>query len=171
MIEACIALGSNLGDRRGHLRGALQELRALGRLRAVSPLFETEPVGLREQPRFLNAVALVETELAARELLDRLLEIEARHGRARREKDGPRTLDLDLLSYGGQVIREPGLEVPHPRLQERRFVLAPMAAVAAAWRHPLLGKTVAELLAELGDPAEVLEAECAAWAEDVISRG
>lgn len=169
MIEACIGLGSNLGDRREHLRGALLEMRALGRVRAVSPLFETEPVGLREQPRFLNAVAVLETELAARELLARLLEIEARHGRVRREKDGPRTLDLDLLSYGGEVIRAPGLEVPHARLHERRFVLAPMAAVAAAWRHPLLGKTVAEMLADAGDPAEVLEVESAAWAADVIS--
>lgn len=169
MIEACIGLGSNLGDRRGHLRGALLEMRALGRLRAVSPLFETEPVGLREQPRFLNAVVLLETELAAHELLGRLLEIEARHGRVRREKDGPRTLDLDLLSYGGQVISEPGLAVPHPRLQERRFVLAPMAAVAGAWRHPLLRKTVAEMLAELGDAEEALEVESAAWAADLIS--
>ena len=169
MIEACIGLGSNLGDRRGHLRGALLEMRALGRLRAVSPLFETEPVGLREQPRFLNAVAVLDTELGARELLGRLLEIEARHGRVRREKDGPRTLDLDLLSYGGQAIREEGLEVPHPRLHERRFVLAPMAAVAPGWRHPLLGKTAAEMLAELGDPAEVLEVESAGWAEGVVS--
>jgi len=169
VIEACIGLGSNLGDRRGHLRGALLEMRALGRLRAVSPLFETEPVGLREQPRFLNAVAVLDTELGARELLGRLLEIEARHGRVRREKDGPRTLDLDLLSYGGQAIREEGLEVPHPRLHERRFVLAPMAAVAPGWRHPLLGKTAAEMLAELGDPAEVLEVESAGWAEGVVS--
>jgi len=169
VIEGCIGLGSNLGDRRAHLRGGLLEMRALGRLRAVSPLFETEPVGLREQPRFLNAVALLDTELTARELLGRLLEIEARHGRVRSGKDRPRTLDLDLLFYGGQVIREPGLEAPHPRLHGRRFVLAPMAAVAPAWRHPLRGKTVAEMLAELGGRAGVEEVESAAWAADLIS--
>ncbi|MFZ5927123.1 MAG: 2-amino-4-hydroxy-6-hydroxymethyldihydropteridine diphosphokinase [Acidobacteriota bacterium] len=169
MVEACIALGSNLGARRAFLRGALEEMRALGRLRAVSPLYETEPVGLRRQPPFLNAVALMDTALEARGLLRRLLEIEARHGRVRREKDGPRTLDLDLLFYGGEVIREPGLEVPHPRLHERRFVLAPLAAVAPRWCHPLVGKTVTEMLGELEDAAGVLEVESAAWAEDLIS--
>lgn len=169
MVEACIALGSNLGARRALLRGALEEMRALGRLRAVSPLYETEPVGLREQPAFLNAAALMETAIEPRVLLDSLLEIEARHGRVRGEKDGPRTLDLDLLFFGGEVIREPGLEVPHPRLHERRFVLAPMAAVAPGWRHPLLGKTVAEMLAELEDAAGVLEVASAGWAADLIS--
>jgi 2-amino-4-hydroxy-6-hydroxymethyldihydropteridine diphosphokinase len=146
-------------------------MRALGRLAAVSPLYETEPVGLREQPRFLNAAAVIETTLAARELLGRLLEIEATHGRVRRQKDGPRTLDLDLLFYGDEVIREPGLEVPHPRLHERRFVLAPLAAVAPAWRHPVLGRTVAELLAEAEAGAGVAEVESAEWAADLLNPG
>lgn len=153
------------------MRGALAGMRALGRLVAVSPLYETEPVGLREQPRFLNAAAVIETTLTARELLGRLLEIEAAHGRVRRQKDGPRTLDLDLLFYGGEVIREPGLEVPHPRLHERRFVLAPLAAVAPGWRHPVLGRTVAELLAEAEAGEGVAEVESAEWAADVLNPG
>lgn len=169
MIEAGIGLGSNLGDRREHLREALRELRALGRLRAVSPLFETEPVGLREQPSFLNAAALLETGLGARDLLEELLAIEARRGRARREKDGPRTLDLDLLFYGSEVIGEAGLEVPHPRMHGRRFVLAPLAAVAPGWRHPVLRMTVEEMLSRLDDPAAVVELGSAAWAADLVS--
>lgn len=169
MIEAGVALGSNLGDRRNHLREALRELRALGRLRAVSPLFETEPVGLREQPPFLNAVAVLETGLGARALLQALLSIEARRGRVRREKDGPRTLDLDLLFYGDEVIRESGLEVPHPRMHERRFVLEPLVAVAPGWRHPVLGLTVQELLVRLDDPAGVAELVGAEWAADLVS--
>jgi 2-amino-4-hydroxy-6-hydroxymethyldihydropteridine diphosphokinase len=89
----------------------------------------------------------------------------------RRQKDGPRTLDLDLLFYGGEVIREPGLEVPHPRLHERRFVLAPLAAVAPGWRHPVLGRTVAELLAEAEAGEGVAEVESAEWAADVLNPG
>lgn len=169
MVEAGVALGSNLGDRRNHLREALRALRSLGRLRAVSPLFETEPVGLREQPPFLNAAALLETGLEARALLQALLAIEARRGRVRRAKDGPRTLDLDLLFYGEEVIRESGLEVPHPRMHERRFVLEPLVSVAPGWRHPVLGLTVRELLVRLDDPAGVAELEGAEWAADVVS--
>jgi 2-amino-4-hydroxy-6-hydroxymethyldihydropteridine diphosphokinase len=169
VIEACIALGSNLGNRRAHMRGALREMARLGRLRAVSPLYETEPVGMAGQPRFLNAAARLETALGARELLGALLDIEARHGRVRVEKNGPRTLDLDLLFYGGQTTREPGLEVPHPRLHERRFVLAPLAAIAPGWRHPVLGRTVEELLESLADAAGVVLVESADWAADRIN--
>ncbi|MGQ9916532.1 MAG: 2-amino-4-hydroxy-6-hydroxymethyldihydropteridine diphosphokinase [Bryobacteraceae bacterium] len=171
MVEACVGLGSNLGDRRGHLRAALAEMRRAGRLLAVSPLYETEPVGLRDQPLFLNAVARLETELAARQLLEQLLDIEAERGRARREKDGPRTLDLDLLLYGDEVIGEGGIAVPHPRMHLRRFVLAPLAAVAPGWRHPLLGKTVEELLVSVEDRAGVAEVEDARWGADLLSPG
>ncbi len=164
-----MALGSNLGDRRGHLRAALVALRRAGRLLAVSPLYETEPVGLREQPAFLNAVVKLETALPARELLRTLLEAEAERGRVRREKDGPRTLDLDLLLYGEEVIEEEGIAVPHPRMHLRRFVLAPLAAVAPGCRHPLLGKTVEELLAGLEDSAVVAEVEDARWGADLLN--
>lgn len=170
MAEAWIGLGSNLGDRRGHLRAALRGLAELGRVRAVSALYETEPVGLRAQPEFLNAVALLETELAARALLEGLLDIEARCGRVRtEEKNGPRTLDLDLLLYGEAVIDETGLEVPHPRLHERRFVLEPLASLAPALRHPRLGRTASELLAELRDASAVRRVEGPEWAADLVS--
>ncbi|MCS7043030.1 MAG: 2-amino-4-hydroxy-6-hydroxymethyldihydropteridine diphosphokinase [Bryobacteraceae bacterium] len=171
MVEAWIGLGSNLGDRRARLRSALASLARLGRLRAVSPLYETEPVGLREQPPFLNAVACLETELGPRALLDALLAIEAGQGRVRGEKYGPRTLDLDLLFYGDAVIGEPGLEVPHPRLQERRFVLEPLAAVAPALSHPGLGCTAGELLASLRDEAAVRMLEGPEWAAGLLSPG
>lgn len=171
MVEVCVGLGSNLGDRRGHLRAALAEMRRAGRLLVVSPLYETEPVGLREQPLFLNAVAKLETELAARQLLEQLLEIEAERGRVRDEKDGPRTLDLDLLLYGDEVIEEEGIAVPHARMHLRRFVLTPLAAVAPGWRHPLLGKTVEELLASVEDRAGVAEVEDARWGADLLSPG
>jgi 2-amino-4-hydroxy-6-hydroxymethyldihydropteridine diphosphokinase len=153
------------------LRAALGELRRAGRVVAVSPLYETEPVGLREQPSFLNAVARIGTALPPRDLLRELLAIETSQGRVRREKDGPRTLDLDLLSYGDAVIEEEGLTVPHPRLHLRRFVLVPLAAVAPGWRHPVLGRTVAELLAAVEDRAEVREAEDARWGADLVSPG
>jgi 2-amino-4-hydroxy-6-hydroxymethyldihydropteridine diphosphokinase len=127
MKVAYIGLGANLGDREENLRAALERLAELGPLR-VSSFRETDPVGVTDQPRFVNAVAELETGLGARDLLERLLEIERQLGRDRsgEERWGPRTIDLDLLLYGGDVIDEPGLSVPHPRLAERRFVLEPL---------------------------------------------
>jgi 2-amino-4-hydroxy-6-hydroxymethyldihydropteridine diphosphokinase len=124
---AYIGLGSNLGDREENLRAALERLAELGALR-VSSVRETDPVGFTDQPRFVNAVAQLETDLGAGALLGRLLEIERELGRdrSREERWGPRMIDLDLLLYGGEVIDEPGLTVPHPRLAERRFVLEPL---------------------------------------------
>ena len=125
-----MGLGSNLGDREATLRQALDLLaREPGvELRRVSTFRETEPVGFLDQPRFLNAAAEVETELPATELLARLLDVERRLGRVRGgPRFGPRTIDLDLLLYGEETIREPGLTVPHPRLHERRFALEPLA--------------------------------------------
>ena len=133
MTRAYVGLGANLGDRERTLRAAVDALAGEAgiELVAVSTLRETEPVGVADQPRFLNGAAELETSLAARELLERLLAVERRFGRVRSSGEhGPRTLDLDLLLYGDEVIGEPGLTVPHPRLHERRFVLEPLAELA-----------------------------------------
>jgi 2-amino-4-hydroxy-6-hydroxymethyldihydropteridine diphosphokinase len=150
--RAYVGLGSNLGDREQTLRAALDELAADPAVEvvAISTLIDTEPVGLTAQPRFLNGVAAVETELSARELLGLLLELERRFGRVRDgvPPQGPRTLDLDLLLYGDARIDEPGLRVPHPRLHERDFVLSPLAEVAPGLEVPGRGR-VEDLLARL----------------------
>jgi 2-amino-4-hydroxy-6-hydroxymethyldihydropteridine diphosphokinase len=133
VIRAYVGLGANLGDRERTLREAVEALGAEKGIEvvSVSTLRDTEPVGVGEQPRFLNGAAELETTLTARELLDRLLAVEQRFGRVRTSGEhGPRTLDLDLLLYGDEAIDEPGLTVPHPRLHERRFVLEPLAELA-----------------------------------------
>ncbi len=150
--RAYVALGSNLGDREGMLRAAVRALAGEQAIDvvAVSTLRETEPVGVVDQPRFLNGVVALETDLPARELLDVLLALELRFGRVREgvPPQGPRTLDLDLLVYGDTQIDEPGLHVPHPRLHERRFVLEPLAELAPELE--LAGRgTVREILARL----------------------
>lgn len=129
-----VALGSNLGDRERHIRAALEELAEAGDVRVIrcSALHETEPVGgPAGQGPYLNAVAEVDTALPPRELLNRLLAVEARHGRRRAERCGSRTLDLDLLLYRERVIDEPELTVPHPRMWERAFVMEPLAEIRA----------------------------------------
>jgi 2-amino-4-hydroxy-6-hydroxymethyldihydropteridine diphosphokinase len=130
VARAYVGLGANLGDREAMLRSALEQLRDEPdvRVTAVSTFLDTAPVGIVDQPRFLNAAAAVETDLGARGLLDRLLGIERRLGRTRAgPRFGPRTIDLDLLLYGDEQIDEPGLQVPHPRLHERLFALEPLA--------------------------------------------
>ena len=152
MIRAYVALGSNLGDREGTLRAALEALAAEPGIDvvAVSRFYDTEPVGYLDQPRFLNGAAAIDTELPAGELLQRLLAVELRFGRRREDvpAQGPRTLDLDLLLYGEAEIDEPGLRIPHPRLHERRFVLEPLADLDPALEVPGKGQ-VQEILARL----------------------
>jgi 2-amino-4-hydroxy-6-hydroxymethyldihydropteridine diphosphokinase len=130
-VRAAVALGSNLDDPEGQVRHGFANLAALPQTRvaARSALYRTAPVGFADQPAFVNACALVETGLSARELLEGLLAIEKQHGRVRNFPNGPRTLDLDIVLYGGAVIDEPGLTVPHPRAHERAFVLAPLVDV------------------------------------------
>jgi 2-amino-4-hydroxy-6-hydroxymethyldihydropteridine diphosphokinase len=157
-VSACIALGSNLGDREAHLAAAIAALRREPGIEvvAVSFLYETDPVGPPPQGPYLNAAVRVNTELAPRGLLDCLLQIEAAAGRRRsRERYAPRTLDLDLLLYGDERIDEPGLVVPHPRLHERTFVLEPLCDVAAERVHPVLHETIENLARRVRDPAAV----------------
>jgi 2-amino-4-hydroxy-6-hydroxymethyldihydropteridine diphosphokinase len=142
---AYVGLGSNLGDREATIRAAVA---ALPGVVALSELRETEPVGLVDQPLFLNGAARLETELSARQLLDELLAIERELGRERRERWGPRTIDLDLLLYGDEIVDEPGLSVPHPRLHERRFALEPLAELDPELVIPARG-AVSALLAAL----------------------
>jgi 2-amino-4-hydroxy-6-hydroxymethyldihydropteridine diphosphokinase len=152
MARAFVALGSNLGDREGTLRAAVGRLRGLPHTEvvAVSRLRHTEPVGYVDQPRFLNGAVELETQLEPRELLDALLGLERAFGRDRTGvvPQGPRTLDLDLLLYGAEQISEPGLEVPHPRLHERAFVLEPLSDLDPGLEVPGKG-TVQALLARL----------------------
>lgn len=155
MATAYVALGSNLGDRAGHLRRALEALRATPDVTRVEPsrVYETAPVGPAPQGPFLNAVARVETTLPPRALLDRLLAVERAEGRVRTgERWGPRTLDLDLLVYGEAVVSQPGLELPHPRLHERPFVLEPLAEIEPDLVHPTRGETVRALAARVREP-------------------
>jgi 2-amino-4-hydroxy-6-hydroxymethyldihydropteridine diphosphokinase len=157
-VTAYLALGANLGDRQGQLQGARAALAATDGIRvtAASPLYETGAVGGPPgQPLYLTAVLRVETTLSCRALLERCLAVEARFGRRRLEQWGPRTLDIDLLFYGGAAVDEPGLVVPHPRLHQRRFVLTPLADLAPELHHPALGRSVLQLLTALGNGESV----------------
>jgi 2-amino-4-hydroxy-6-hydroxymethyldihydropteridine diphosphokinase len=152
---AAIALGSNLasryGDREANLREAIRRAGELGEVRAVSSFYDTAPVGMTEQPRFLNAAMLLETELGPVELMRALMGIERAMGRERSrvEAKGPRVIDLDLLLMGDVVIASEELTLPHPAMAERRFVLEPLAEIAGEMVEPVSGKTVGEMLAGL----------------------
>ncbi len=144
---AAIALGSNLGDRQAHLELALDAIARTPNitLASHSQFYETVAVG-PPQPNYLNACVLISTQLTPEELLNTLLQIELQLGRIRRERWGPRTLDLDILLFADQVIRRPELQIPHPRMHERAFVLVPLAEIAPHWVEPVSGLAIAQLL-------------------------
>jgi 2-amino-4-hydroxy-6-hydroxymethyldihydropteridine diphosphokinase len=147
MKTVYLSLGSNVGGREGHLQAALDALHAPDlAVRRVSPVYETEPVDVREQPWFLNLVVEAETSLFPMQLLARVAKVERKLGRRRSVPKGPRTIDIDILLYGSAVVRTPALEIPHPRMHERRFVLAPLADLAPELRHPVTRRTVREML-------------------------
>ncbi len=156
MPTAYIALGSNLGDRTQALSSSIIQLSSLGRVAALSSLYETEPVGYHDQPAFLNAVVALETQLEPLPLLRGLLAIERQLGRDRSQgpSKGPRTLDLDLLLMGDWIVAGGELSLPHPALAQRRFVLAPLAEIAPELRHPETNLAMADLLALLPDEGE-----------------
>ena len=149
MARAYLGLGSNLGNRLGHLQFGLRELARCGSVLARSPVIETEPVDCPGGGAFLNACVCLDTALEPNALLATALRIERARGRRRRSRKEPRLLDIDLLLVDDIVICEPGLTLPHPRMQDRRFVLEPLAAVAPWVVHPLLGLEVRQLLGRL----------------------
>jgi 2-amino-4-hydroxy-6-hydroxymethyldihydropteridine diphosphokinase len=150
VVPVLFALGTNLGDREANLRRAIARLRGIATVDAVSAVYETAPMYVTDQASFLNMCVAGRTDLAPEALLPRLQAAEAEIGRVPGRRNGPRLIDIDLLLYGDRVVDRPELVVPHPRMAERGFVLAPAADVASGWRHPVDGRSIAELLQALG---------------------
>jgi len=143
---AYLSLGSNIGDRENHLRDAIAQLQTVGRSVSVSSFYETEPVEFADQAWFLNCALALETTETPEHLMAAVLHIEQEMGRRRIQKKGPRIIDIDILLFGDTIVNSPALTVPHPAMQQRRFVLQPLAEIAPAAWHPGLKKTVRELL-------------------------
>ena len=160
-VTSYIGLGSNLEDRVGNIRGAIDRMRVHKRIDvvAVSSFYETSPLQLVDQPNFINAVAQIETALGASELLSVLQGIEDGMGRSRVKRYGPRVIDLDILLFGDEVIDEPGLKIPHEKMDIRRFVLVPLCEIAPGAIHPVLEISAQELLNRVEAQGECFKIE------------
>jgi len=148
-VNVYLGLGSNLGDRQHNLNMALELLSQRAKVVKVSSTYDTEPVGNPDQPRFLNLVARIQTRLAPLELLTLTQGIEAKLGRTKDKPNAPRPLDIDILFYGDQIVKNRQLIIPHPRIEERAFVLVPLTEIAPKLIHPVSGKSAEKMLAEL----------------------
>lgn len=157
MARAYISIGSNLGDRVANCMLAVSMLSSFARVTAASSAYETEPVGPKDQPDFINCAACIETDMPPENLLAELRSIEDSLGRIRRERWRERSIDLDIVFYDGLVMNTDELTIPHPRAHLRRFVLEPLAEISPGLVHPILGATVSELLHSLGDGEKVVK--------------